>query len=78
MLRFAPLRPAAPSCDTLGLRPRLRRWIPDELSPPAFARLAALRRVPVATYDPRFDVWLITVPLSEGCGGPELPEEMVV
>lgn len=26
----------------------------------------------------RFDVWVITAPLSEGCGGPELPEEIIL
>ena len=55
-----------------------QRWVPDELSPSAYVRLGALRSLPVAAYDPRFDVWTITAPLSEGCGGPELPEEVMV
>ncbi|GAB4816886.1 hypothetical protein N2152v2_003932 [Parachlorella kessleri] len=64
-----PLRQEEPDSD---------RWIPDELSPPSFCRLGDLRQVAVASYDPRFDVWVITAPLSEGCGGPELPEEVMV
>ena len=34
--------------------------------------------VPVAAYDGRFDVWNISTPLSEGCDGPELPEEVML
>ena len=53
-------------------------WIPDELSPSTFPRLGELRPVPVADYDQRFDRWVITAQLSEGCGGPELGEEVIL
>lgn len=66
----------APRCATLCPSPC--RWIPDELSPPAFCRLGELRRVPVDWYDPRYDVWRIVSPLSEGCGGPDLGEEIIL
>ena len=55
-----------------------RRWIADELAPAAFPRLGELRPVPVDAFDQRFDVWTITAPLSEGCGGPELPREVIL
>lgn len=54
------------------------RWVPDELSPSAYVRLAGLRPLPVDAFDPRFDVWTITAPLSEGCDGPELGEEVIL
>jgi hypothetical protein len=54
------------------------RWLPDDLGIPSFARLSELRRIPVSHYDGRFDVWVIEAPLSEGCGGPELPEEVML
>ena len=44
----------------------------------AFVRLGELRVLPVAEYDGRFDRWLIDAPLSEGCGGPDLPEEVML
>lgn len=61
--------------------PRLRpccSWVPDELSPSAYVRLGQLRPVAVDSFDQRFDVWVITAQLSEGCGGPELPEEIML
>ena len=54
------------------------RWIPDELGCSSFARLSELRTVPVDAFDRRFDVWDISAPLSDGCGGPELTEEVMV
>jgi hypothetical protein len=54
------------------------RWVPDELSPSAYVRLRQLRPLPVDSFDRRFDVWQITAPLSPGCGGPELPEEVML
>jgi len=53
-------------------------WIPDELSPSAYCRLGELKVVPVTSYDRRFDEWIIDVPLSEGCGSPELGEEIML
>ena len=69
--------PGAVSCSLLPPLPP-RRWIPDELSPSAFVRLGELQPVAVDSFDQRFDVWVITAALSEGCGGPELPEEIMV
>jgi hypothetical protein len=40
--------------------------------------LVSAQVVPVAAYDGRFDVWTIDAPLSEGCDGPELPEEVML
>lgn len=60
------------------LRTTACRWVPDELAPSAFPRLGELRPIPVDAFDQRFDVWEITAPLSEGCGGPELPEEVIL
>ena len=54
------------------------RWIPDELGVTCFAHLDRLKTVPVASFDQRFDVWHVEVPLSEGCGGPELPQEIML
>lgn len=54
------------------------RWFPDDLGIPSFARLGELRKLPVADYDGRYDIWVIRAPLSEGCGGPELPEEIIL
>ncbi|KAI3438697.1 hypothetical protein D9Q98_001117 [Chlorella vulgaris] len=54
------------------------RWIPDELSPSAYVRLGALRPIAVDSFDQRFDRWIITAKLSEGCGGPELGEEIMI
>ncbi|BDA46467.1 probable chaperone protein DnaJ at N-terminal half [Coccomyxa sp. Obi] len=54
------------------------RWFPDDLGIPSFARLGELRKLPVADYDGRYDIWVIKAPLSEGCGGPELPEEIML
>lgn len=52
--------------------------MPDELAPSAFPRLGELRAIPVDSFDQRFDVWEISAPLSDGCGGPELPEEVIL
>jgi hypothetical protein len=57
---------------------RRNRWIPDELASPAFAPVELLSTIPVASFDSRFDVWEINVPLSDGCAGPELPEEIML
>ena len=54
------------------------RWLPDDLGIPSFARLHELRTVPVAHYDGRYDIWTIEAVLSEGCGSPELPEEVML
>lgn len=54
------------------------RWVPDELSPSAYVRLGELRALPVDSFDQRFDVWVITAQLSEGCGGPDLGEEIIL
>ena len=54
------------------------RWFPDDLGIPSFARLHELRKLPVAHYDGRYDIWTIEAVLSEGCGGPELPEEVML
>lgn len=54
------------------------RWVPDELSAKAYVRLSTLRAVPVDAYDSRYDVWVISAKLSPGCGGPELPEEVIL
>ena len=44
----------------------------------AYVRLGELRVVPVASYDRRFDEWIIDTPLSDGCGGPDLGEEIML
>ncbi len=54
------------------------RWIPDELGVASFAELSTLKVIPVSGYDRRHDVWCINAPLSEGCGSPELVEEIMV
>ena len=54
------------------------RWIADDLGIPSFARLADLKVVPVETFDRRFGVWTIQCELSRGCGGPPLPEEVIL
>ena len=69
-------QPLPPSLPIPNL-PRCR-WVPDELAPAAFPRLGELRPIPVDAFDQRFDVWTITAPFSEGCGGPELPEEIIL
>lgn len=46
--------------------------------PSAYCRLGELKVVPVTSYDRRFDEWIIDVPLSEGCGSPELGEEIML
>lgn len=58
--------------------PGSERWIPDELLASAYVRMGDLKIVPVVTYDGRYDVWTIHAPLSEGCDGPDLPEEIMV
>ena len=54
------------------------RWIPDEIGCSAFCELASLKKIPVTSYDTRFDIWVIDAALSEGCGGPEIVEEIVL
>ena len=54
------------------------RWVPDELGVSSFAQLDDLKTIPVTSFDARFDVWHVEAPLSEGCGGPELPEEVML
>ncbi len=54
------------------------RWLPDDLGVPSFARLRELRKLPITQYDGRYDIWTIEAALSEGCGGPELPEEIML
>ncbi|KAK9842878.1 hypothetical protein WJX74_003834 [Apatococcus lobatus] len=54
------------------------RWLPDELGDVSFVRLQELTSLPVAEYDGRYDIWTIDVPLSEGCSGPALPEEIML
>lgn len=56
----------------------LCRWIPDEIGVSSFPHLADLKYIPVAEYDMRFDAWIVTAELSEGCGGPELPDEVML
>jgi hypothetical protein len=55
-----------------------QNWVKDELSPSAYPRLGSLIVIPVAGYDRRFDVWRVEAPLGEGCGGPELGEEVML
>ena len=54
------------------------RWISDDLGIPSFARLDALKVVPVEEFDKRFGIWSIKAKLSSGCGGPPLPEEVIL
>lgn len=54
------------------------RWIADDLGIPSFARLSELTIVPVNDFDKRFSVWTIDSQLSPGCGGPPLPEEIIL
>ena len=54
------------------------RWLPDDLGIPSFARLHELRKLPIAQYDGRYDIWTIDAALSQGCGGPDLPEEIML
>ncbi|KAK9845473.1 hypothetical protein WJX81_007397 [Elliptochloris bilobata] len=54
------------------------RWIKDDLGIPSIARLGELVVLPVAAFDRRFDVWTINAELSDGCGSPELPEEVML
>lgn len=54
------------------------RWIPDELGVSSFAQLDDLKTIPVTSFDARFDIWHVEAPLSDGCGGPELPEEVIL
>ena len=68
-------------CEVEPLRrvePGSELWIPDELLASAYVRIGMLNIVPVVTYDGRYDVWTIHAPLSEGCEGPDLPEEIMV
>ncbi|GMH41980.1 hypothetical protein BSKO_09899 [Bryopsis sp. KO-2023] len=53
-------------------------WIPDELGYSAFCRLGDLKIIPVSSYDRRFDTWVVEAELSEGCGGPEIMEEIML
>lgn len=54
------------------------RWIADDLGIPSFARLDELTVVPVDAFDKRFGIWTIDCNLSPGCGGPPLPEEVIL
>ena len=54
------------------------RWIADDLGIPSFAKLGDLKIVPVEDFDKRFSVWTIHSVLSQGCGGPPLPEEIIL
>lgn len=54
------------------------RWIPDELGVSSFAQLDDLKTISVTSFDARFDIWHVEAPLSHGCGGPELPEEVIL
>ena len=68
-------------CEVEPLRrkaPNSTEWVPDELLPSAFVLLDRLKVLRVSTYDRRFDVWCITDELSEGCDGPDMPEEIMV
>ncbi|KAK9817937.1 hypothetical protein WJX72_004542 [[Myrmecia] bisecta] len=68
-------------CEVEPMRqedPDSNRWIPDELGVSSFPKLYDLKTIPVAEYDGRFDVWVIDAPLSDGCGGPDLPEEIML
>eukprot|EP00891_Asterochloris_glomerata_P000287 jgi/Astpho2/287/fgenesh1_pg.00010_%23_49_t len=72
---------ALPMCEVEPLRLEAEgsdRWIPDELGVASFAELSTLKVIPVSGYDRRHDVWCINAPLSEGCGSPELVEEVMV
>lgn len=54
-------------------------WVADELGVSAFCPLGALRRLPLRGYDRRHDVWTLDPgSLSDGCAGPELPEEIII
>eukprot|EP00798_Chlamydomonas_sp_ICE-L_P018719 gene18719-25244_t len=53
-------------------------WICDELDTGAYVRLGSLRKLQMKSFDPRFDIWQIGSELSPGCGGPELPEEIML
>ena len=59
-----------PLCDS--------RWIPDEIGCSAFCDLSSLVKIPVVSYDNRFDIWVIESELSDGCGGPEIVEEIML
>lgn len=54
------------------------RWMPDEIAYAAFCHMEDLKIVPITEYDRRFDVWVIDSELSEGCGGPEIVEEIII
>lgn len=55
------------------------RWISDELGINAYCRMIHLRRLPMASYDRRWDIWTLDPEaLSEGCAGPEMPVEIMV
>lgn len=54
------------------------RWMPDEIAYAAFCHMKDLKIVPVTEYDRRFDIWVIDAELSEGCGGPEIVEEIII
>lgn len=56
----------------------MNRWMPDEIGCSAFCELSLLKRIPVESYDKRHDIWVIEAELSEGCGGPEIVEEVIV
>lgn len=53
-------------------------WTPDELATPAFVNLTDCKLINVEAFHKNLDVWVVKEPLSEGCGGPELPEEVML
>jgi hypothetical protein len=53
--------------------------VSDELGVNAYCRIGALRWLPLAAYDRRHDVWTLDpAHLSPGCGGPDVPEEIII
>ena len=44
----------------------------------SFAQLNDLKSIPVTSFDGRFDIWHVEAPLSDGCRGPDLPEEVIL
>eukprot|EP00210_Caulerpa_lentillifera_P005719 g5469.t1 len=67
-------------CEIEPLRQKFTnstKWIPDEIGCSAFCDLKDLKRIPIKSYDKRFDVWEFDCALSEDCSGPEIVEEIV-
>lgn len=44
----------------------------------AYVRLGSLRQVPVTAFDRRFDEWVIEAELSDGCGSPDLGDDIIL